>query len=271
MKSEMLARNVRKDVLEMIHSSHASHIGAAYSVTDILCVLYTSVLKYDINNPKWEGRDRLVLSKGHAGSALYAVLGEVGFFDKQLLETYDQNGSLFSGHISHKGVPGVEFSTGSLGHGVCVATGLALAGKMDNQNYHVYGIVGDGECDEGSVWETALFAHQYKLSNFTIIIDRNNMQAMGNVRDVMDTADLRKKFEDFGWNAIDVDGHNHEELLNAFSKKFDNDNPTCIVAHTIKGKGVSFMENSLLWHYRDPQGEFYEAAKKELEDSLNEK
>ena len=271
MNSKQLAWNVRYDVLQMIHLSHASHIGAAYSVTDILAVLYSDVLHYDVKNPKSEDRDRLVLSKGHAGSALYATLAEVGYFDKKLLKTYDQNGSAFSGHISHKGVPGVEFSTGSLGHGVCVATGLALAGKLNHSNYHVYAITGDGECDEGSVWETALFARQYKLSNFTIIIDRNHMQAMGDVSDVMDTTDLRKKFEDFGWNAVDVDGHDHEALKKALSKKFNNDYPTCIVAHTIKGKGVSFMENSLLWHYRDPQGEFYEKAMKELEDSKYEK
>lgn len=265
MDSKRLALSIRKDVLEMVHRSHASHIGAAYSVADILAVLYADILKYDIKNPKWSERDRLVLSKGHAGSALYAALAEVGFFDRNVLDTYDLDGSHLSGHISHKGVPGVEFSTGSLGHGVCVATGIAIALKMNKSNAHVYAIMGDGECNEGSFWETLLIANQYKLSNFTIIIDRNNMQAMGNVKDVIDTGDIGEKIKQFNWNIINVDGHNHVSLLNALKKNFNNSKPTCIVAHTIKGKGVSFFENSLLWHYKDPQDEYYEMAKKELE------
>lgn len=267
MNSKELAWHIRRDVLEMIHISHASHIGSAFSVVDILAVLYADVLKYDSNNPKWELRDRLVLSKGHAGSALYATLAEVGFFDKELLSTYDLNGSVFSGHISHKNVPGVEFSTGSLGHGVCVATGIALAGKINKSSYHVYAIVGDGECDEGTVWETIMLAHQYKLSNLTLIIDRNHMQAMGYCKDVIDTDSLYDKLLAFGWNSIEIDGNNHEQLLKAFSTRFDNSYPICIIANTIKGKGISFMENNLTWHYRDPQGEDYEKAVLELEKS----
>lgn len=265
MNSEHLAWQIRRDVLDMIHFSHASHIGAAYSVTDILAVLYSNVLYFDPKNPKMEDRDRLVLSKGHAGSALYAALAEMGFFSRNVLWTYDQDGSVLSGHISHKGVPGVEFSTGSLGHGVCVATGLALAGKIDKKDYHVYAIVGDGECDEGSVWETALFAHQYNLDNYTIIVDRNKMQAMGFCKDVMDTQSMTEKFKAFGWNTLQIDGNDHSQLKKAFMTKFQNHKPTCIIAETIKGKGVSFMENNLTWHYRDPQGEDYEKAKAELE------
>lgn len=264
MNSIELALKVRKDVLEMIHRSHASHIGSAFSVTDILAVLYSNVLKYDVNNPKWEDRDRLVLSKGHAGSALYATLAEIGFFLKDELNSYYMNGSKLSGHISHKGVPGVEFSTGSLGHGVCVACGMALALKRNNSNSRVFAIVGDGECDEGSFWETIMTANHYKLNNFIIVIDRNNMQAMGNVEDVMQTGDLGKKIVEFGFNVLYVNGHNHDELRKVFLFN-QTDKPTCIVANTIKGKGVSFMENSLLWHYRDPQNSFYEDAKKELE------
>ena len=271
MDSRQLAHNVRLDVLDMIHNSHASHIGSAYSVADILAVLYADILKYKTNDPKWEKRDRLVLSKGHAGSALYATLAEVGFYDKEELKTYDLDGSKFSGHISHKGVDGVEFSTGSLGHGVCVATGMALAGKLDKKPYRVYAIVGDGECNEGSFWETIMFANQYNLSNFTIIIDRNRMQAMGDIEKVIDTGDLAAKIKTFGFNVLSIDGNSHEELLNAFKTQFDNDKPICIVANTIKGKGVSFMENQLLWHYRDPQGEYYESAKKELEAEDYEK
>ena len=271
MNSKLLAHNVRLDVLDMIHNSHASHIGSAYSVTDILAVLYADILNYDIKNPKWENRDRLVLSKGHAGSALYATLARVGFYAVEELKTYDLDGSKFSGHISHKHVPGVEFSTGSLGHGVCVATGMALAGKLDKKPYHVYAIVGEGECNEGSFWETVMFANQYNLSNFTIIIDRNRMQAMGDIDKVMDTGDIASKIKSFGFNVLSIDGNNHDELKKAFMTKFDNDKPICIVANTIKGKGVSFMENNLLWHYRDPQGEFYLNAKAELEAEEYEK
>ena len=272
MNSIELAKRVRLDVLKMVHSAHASHIGSAYSVIDILTVLYSDILKYDINNAKNDNRDRLVLSKGHAGAALYATLAEVGFYSVDLLKTYEQDGSVFSGHISHKGVPGVEFSTGSLGHGVCVATGIALAGKLDKKKYHVYAITGDGETNEGSFWETIMFANQYKLSNYTVIIDRNHMQAMGDISNVIETGNLAEKIKEFGWNTISIDGHNHAQIKNALLTKFDNEAPTCIVANTIKGKGVSFFENELIWHYRDPQGEFYEKALKELQEGVkNEK
>lgn len=266
MDSVSLAWHIRRDAVEMTHLSHASHIGSALSCADILAVLYADILHYDVNSPKWEDRDRLILSKGHAGSALYAALAEVGFFSKEELKTYYQNGSKLSGHISHKGVPGVEFSTGSLGHGVCVATGIAMAGKLDGKSYRTYAVVGDGECDEGSLWETVLFANQFRLKNYTIIVDRNNLQSLGSCEDTMELLDLGKKFKAFGWNVIDVDGHDHAKLKEAFQKRFRNEKPICIVAHTTKGKGVSFMENEVLWHYRDPQGEFYERAVKELEE-----
>ena len=183
-----------------------------------------------------------------------------------MLEHYDDDGNPLSGHISHKNVPGVEFSTGSLGHGACVACGMALAAKINHSKYRIYAIVGDGECDEGSIWEMALFAAQYKLDNFYLIIDRNRMQGMGNQADVLDTGDLRKKFEDFGWKASSIDGHNYCEIFKALSEKSNDSSPNCVVLNTIKGKGVSFMENNLIWHYRDPQGEEYEKALKELED-----
>lgn len=266
MNSVSLAWHIRRDAIEMTHLSHASHIGSALSCADILAVLYADILRYDVNFPNWEDRDRLILSKGHAGSALYAALAEVGFFPKEELKTYYQNGSKLSGHISHKGVPGVEFSTGSLGHGVCVATGIAMAGKIDCKNYRTYAIVGDGECDEGALWETVLFANQFRLQNYTIIVDRNNLQSLGSCEETMELLDLGKKFKSFGWNVINVDGHNHIRLKAALRKRFENEKPICIVAHTTKGKGVSFMENEVLWHYRDPQGEFYERAVKELEE-----
>lgn len=264
MESETLAKRVRLDVLEMIHSSHASHIGSAFSVTDILSVLYSDIMRYRPNDPQWAGRDKLVLSKGHAGSALYAVLAETGFFPTEWLKNYDKNGSVLSGHISHKGVPGVEFSTGSLGHGVCVACGMAFASLADGRDGRVFAITGDGECDEGSVWEMAMFANHYRLSNFTLIVDHNGLQSFGQCEDTIELLDLGQKFRDFGWNVIETDGHDHNALRCALSTRFENDKPICIIAFTVKGKGVSFMENNVLWHYRDPQGEEYERALAEL-------
>lgn len=264
MDSVELAKRIRIDSLNMVHHARASHIGSAFSVADILAVLFADILKYDAQNPRFEGRDRLVLSKGHAGVALYSALAEIGFFDKKQLDYYEDNGGFLSGHISHKGVPGVEFSTGSLGHGVCVAAGMALALKLNKSNSKVYVIVGDGECDEGSFWEMILFANQYNLSNLVVIVDRNHMQAMGDISKVMETGDLCKKIEQFGWNVNGVDGHNHQDLKDALLTRFNNEKPYLIVAYTIKGKGVSFMENALLWHYRDPQGDFYDKALKEL-------
>lgn len=263
---EAFAKQLRIDALRMVHKAHASHIGAAFSIADILSVLFNDILIYDSKSPRAENRDRFVLSKGHAGCIYYSALAEKGFFDKKILDTYDENGSPLSGHISHKGVPGVEFSTGSLGHGACVACGMALAAKLDNKNYRVFSIVGDGECDEGSIREMALFSAHYKLNNFYLIIDRNHMQAMGRQEDVLNTGDLRKKFEDIGRKSLEIDGHNLKDIYDALSTKSDNQ-PICIVCNTIKGKGVSFMENNLIWHYRDPQGEDFERALKELEEA----
>lgn len=269
MSSEELARAVRLDVLEMIHRSRASHIASAFSVADILSVLYHDVMKYDPADPNFADRDKLILSKGHAGSALYAVLAESGFFPKDWLLHYDENGSPLSGHVSHKGVPGVEFSTGSLGHGVCVACGMALANRIDGRKGRVYAIVGDGECDEGSVWEAALFANQMRLSNLTLIVDHNCLQGLGPCEEMMDLIDLGEKFRSFGWNVAETDGHLHEALRSAFFKRFEgSENPVCVIAHTVKGKGVSFMENSVLWHYRDPQGQDYERALSELKEEI---
>ena len=264
MNSLLLAKKMRVDILNMIHASHASHIGSAFSIVDILAVLYSDVLVYDTSNDSLPIRDRLILSKGHAGAALYSVLGEIGFFDIKLLDQYEKNGSCFSGHISHSGVPGIELSTGSLGHGVCVATGMALAGKLNDVEYRVFAIVGDGEINEGSFWETVLFANHNCLSNLTIIIDHNHMQATGTTERILETVDIGNKMESFGWNVIQINGHNHSEIKKALETSFPNNKPKCIVANTIKGKGVSFFENSLLWHYRDPQGVFYEKALLEL-------
>lgn len=265
MSSEELALKIRKHAIEMTHASHASHIGAILSVTDIVAVLYQDILNIDPKAPKADSRDRLILSKGHAGCAIYAALAEKGFFDKRELDTYYQNGSILSGHVSHKKVPGVEISTGSLGHGIGVAVGMALAAKIDCKTHHVYVILGDGECEEGSVWEAALFAAHHCLDNLTVIVDHNKMQAMGSCKEQMGWQKLESKWKAFGFYTLECDGHNHDDLRKTMVL-CNSGQPTCIIAHTVKGKGISFMENNLLWHYRDPQNEFYEKALKELGD-----
>ena len=265
MKSEYLAKKIRLHALDMISHAHASHIGGVLSEADIISVLYADILNVDPSNPTYEDRDRFILSKGHTGVAVYAALAECGFFETASLKTYGDDGSIFSCHISHKKVPGVEASTGSLGHGCCMACGIALHGKMRKKPYKVYTVVGDGECNEGSVWEMAMLASQHNLDNLTVVVDRNNMQALGFCKDIIDMDPLRLKWESFNWTVIDVaDGHNHDSLRDAFNAAF-NDRPKVVIANTIKGKGVSFMENELLWHYRDPQGEWYLKARQELE------
>lgn len=261
--SVQLAKKVRIDILKMINKSHASHIASAYSIVDILSVLYNDIL--DTNDFDFVNTDRnkIIMSKGHAGSAIYAVLYEKGIITKNEIDNYYTNGGNLSGHISHKNVKGVEFSTGSLGHGCCVASGMALAKKINNAKGKVYAIVGDGECNEGSVWEMAMFAVQQKLDNFVVIIDNNKMQAMGYCKDIINLPNLAKIWEDFGWCVKTIDGHNHREIKAALSTSCI-DKPLCIIANTIKGKGVSFMENNILWHYRDPQNELFDQALKEL-------
>jgi len=249
----------------MAHRSHASHIGSVLSVADIVAVLYSGIANVNPKSPCDELRDRVILSKGHAGMAIYAALAETGFFPLGDLNSYYSNGSALSGHVSHRGVPGVELSTGSLGHGVCVACGMALAGKIDRRDYIVYAIMGDGETEEGSVWEMAQFASYVKLDNLVVIVDHNGMQAMGFCESQVGPLALGEKWRAFGWNVVDVaDGNDCQQLVEAFSKR-ERDVPTVIIANTVKGKGVSFMENQLLWHYRDPQGEFFTTAIKELQ------
>ena len=247
--AKVLAWLIRRHGLEMTHLSRGSHIGAIFSVAEIMATLYTGVLNVDPADPKMEGRDRLILSKGHAGAAVYAALAERGFFDVEELSTHYANGSRLSGHVSHKGVPGVEFSTGSLGHGLAVAAGMALGAKKDKADWRVFCILGDGECDEGSVWEAALQAHQYKLDNLIAVVDHNHMQSL-----------------DFCENTIALEPFTDKWAAFAQAKaNRGTGKPTVIIAETTKGKGVSFMENDILWHYRTPQGEEYDAALKELE------
>lgn len=267
--SQELAWRIRRNAIEMTHLSNGSHIASVLSVTDIVAVLYAKIMNYDVANPKLETRDRIILSKGHAGAAIYSALAEEGFFDVEELKTHYTNGSRLSGHVSHKNVPGVELSTGSLGHGMPVAAGMALAAKMDGKKHKVYVILGDGECDEGSVWECALFANQYKLDNLVVIVDANKMQSMDYCENTIALAPFAEKWKSFGWNVKDIDGHNHKELEEALlNTENAEQKPTVIIANTIKGKGISFMENNIVWHYRSPQGEEYEKAVKELEEAL---
>ena len=262
-----LAWLIRRNALEMSRLSRGSHIGSVFSVAEIIAVLYTGVLKVDPANPRLPDRDRLILSKGHAGSAIYAALAERGFFPVEQLKTHYANGSLLSGHVSHKGIPGVEISTGSLGHGLGVGAGMALGAKMDGAAWRTFVVMGDGECDEGSVWEAALQAGQYGLGNLIAIVDYNHMQSLGAVADTLRLEPFEQKWRDFGWDAVSVNGHDIPALTAALTraKEAGGDRPHAVLAHTVKGKGVSFMENDILWHYRTPQGEEYEAALKELE------
>ena len=266
MKSEQLAWLIRRHGIEMTHISHGSHIGSVLSVADVVAVLYNDVANISPNNLHDENRDRVVLSKGHAGASIYAALAEKGFFSVSELKTHYADGSRLSGHVSHKGIPGVEVSTGSLGHGVCMAAGIALNAKLDGKDYYTYAIVGDGECDEGSVWEMALFASHFKLNKLVVIVDHNKMQSLDFCENTLALSPFEDKWKSFGFNVLSVDGHNHEELKLAFKNaKQSADKPTVIIANTVKGKGVSFMENDILWHYRFPhEGEEYDGALKEL-------
>jgi transketolase len=259
-----LANNIRKHAVNMTSTGGSSHIGSILSIADILAVLYGSVLNYKADNPKWQSRDRFILSKGHAGAGVYAVLAESGFMSVDKLKTHYKNGSDLSGHVSHKGIPGVEFSTGSLGHGLPVAAGMALAAKINEDEHTVYVLMSDGECDEGSNWEAALFAPHHKLDNLIVIIDRNKLQSIHSTEETLGLEPFVDKWQAFGWNVVDVDGHDHEQLISACNSKMVG-KPLCIMANTTKGKGISFMENQVLWHYRSPQGKEYEAAIKELE------
>lgn len=264
--SEELAWRIRRDAIEMTYLSNGSHIASVLSVADIVAVLYAKIMNYDNTNPKLPTRDRIILSKGHAGAAIYAALAEEGFFNVEELKTHYADGSRLSGHVSHKGVPGIEISTGSLGHGLSIGAGMALVAKMDKQPYKVFVILGDGECDEGAVWESALFANQYQLGNLIAIIDHNKMQSLDFCENTMKLEPFEEKWKSFGWNIIRIDGHNHKELQKALEEaKQKKETPTVIIADTIKGKGISFMENQIVWHYRPPQGEDYTKAVEELE------
>lgn len=266
MNSEQMAWRIRRHGIEMTHLSGGSHIGAIMSVADIIAVLYTDVMKYDYKNPEWNDRDRMILSKGHAGASIYAALAESGFFEVEELKTHYANGSRLSGHVSHH-LPGVDFSTGSLGHGLSAGAGMAYAAKKDNKTHSVFVVLGDGECNEGSVWEAALFANHFRLNNLIAIVDHNHMQSMDFNENTMEIEDFGEKWKAFGWNVIEINGNSHDELKKAFitATEKGNNKPTVIIANTIKGCGVSFMQNDILWHYRFPhEGWEYDCAVNEL-------
>lgn len=260
------ALRLRRHVVNMTSRGGSSHVGSALSMCDIMAVLYGRVLRVDAADPKWPGRDRFILSKGHAGAVVYASLAESGFFPVERLDQHYRNGSIFSGHVSHKGVPGVEFSTGSLGHGLGVGAGMAMQLRRAGGGQRVFVALSDGECDEGSNWEAILFSAHQKLDNLVAIVDYNKIQSLGPVADTIGLEPFADKWRAFGWSVVQIDGHDHEKLHAALDTvPHHAGRPTCIIADTVKGKGVSFMENSVLWHYRSPQGDELAAALAELE------
>ena len=251
-----IADRMRKTVIEMIYEAQSGHPGGSLSAIEILTVLYFNQMNIVSRNPKDPDRDRLVLSKGHAATALYAILAERGFFPKSHLKNLRKIDSNLQGHPDMRKIPGVDMTSGSLGQGLSVANGMAIAGKLDQNIYRVYCLVGDGELQEGQIWEACMTSYQYKLNNLCLIVDNNNLQIDGPVEKVMNIYPLKEKFENFGFRVLEVDGHNIEELIMAFetARKFKK-RPTVIIAKTVKGKGVSFMENTCAWHGKAPSAE----------------
>lgn len=262
------AKEAKILTLKMVNKSNSSHIGGCLSIADVLAVLFNGILKLDPKNPKCPWRDYLIYSKAHCSSIYYAVLGLKNFFSSELLEDFCDDGSVFSAHLNHL-VPGVEYSGGSLGHGLSVACGVALALKKQEKSNKVYCIVGDGEMEEGSSWEAIMFAAQHNLSNLILIVDFNKWQALGEVSSILDLENIESKFQSFGWECRRINGHDHNEIIKAFQKKHPDKKPLAIVCDTIKGKGVSFMENNIKYHYSSPNDYELERAIKEIENETN--
>ena len=258
------AKELRKEILEIITEAKSGHPGGSLSCVEIIMSLYYYKMRHNPENPKWEERDRFILSKGHACPTLYAVLADLGYFPKEELHTLRKLGARLQGH-AYIGVPGVELSTGSLGHGLSFANGMALGGRLKNENFNVYCLLGDGEMQEGSVWEAGMTAAHYNLDNVCAILDYNGVQENGPIGEIMNEEPLKNKWESFGWHVIEVDGHNFNEIISALDE-FESvkGKPTIIIAHTIKGKGVSFMEGKAKWHGKAPKKEELELALKEL-------
>lgn len=259
------ARLARVNCVTMTSRGGASHVGSGLSIIDILAVLYWRILRIDPDRPDWADRDRFILSKGHAAAALYAVLAARGFFSRDALDVYGQNGTDLCGHVSTHNAPGVDHSTGALGHGLSVASGMALASKRGPTEFRAFCLLSDGECDEGSIWEAALFASHHQLDNLVTIIDYNKIQSLDTVANTLGLEPFADKWRAFGWSVQEVDGHDLEEVSSSLaSLPFEVGMPNCLIAHTTKGKGVSFMEDSVLWHYRPASPEERAAAIAEL-------
>lgn len=262
---EAITRRIRFKLVQMSHAAGTPHLASALSCVDILVAAYWSVVHIDPKNPNDPLRDRCILSKGHAATALYAVLAEKGFFPKEWLDDFAKNCSPLAEQPAPDCAPGVELATGSLGHGLPVGVGMALAGRIQKQDYRVFVIMSDGECNEGSVWEAAMFAPAQRLDRLAVVVDYNKWQATGRSNEVMALDPLRKKWEAFGWNAVEMDGHDIQSLARSMNRVPDGDGkPLAIIAHTVKGKGISFMEDDNNWHYRVPRADEVERARKEL-------
>ncbi len=263
---EIKAYNIRKNAVTAVYSASSGHPGGSLSSADLMAVLYFDEMNVDPKNPKMEDRDRFVLSKGHCSPALYGTLAEAGFFDKEELKTFRHIDSRLQGHPDMKHIPGVDMSTGSLGLGISAACGMALSAKAYKKDYRVYALLGDGEIEEGQVWEAAMYAPHYKLDNLCIFVDLNGLQIDGSTAEVMNSSPLDKKFEAFGWNTLTIDGHNYDEIKKALrDARGTKGKPTAVIMKTVKGKGVSYMENSVKWHGVAPNEEEYEKAISELD------
>ncbi len=260
------ARKIRKSIVLMCYYAGEGHIAPSFSCVELLVALYFKTLKLDMNNIDDENRDRFILSKGHAALALYATLAEKGIVDKKILNTFCQKGSILGAHPEAHLVPGVEFSTGSLGHGLPFGAGIALAGKMNKKKYRTFVLLSDGECQEGSIWEAAMFSSAHKLDNLVAVIDYNKLQSLGKIEDILSIEPFSDKWRSFGWSVKEVDGHNISQIIDTLKiVPFKKDSPSVLIAHTTKGKGVSFMENTPIWHSRLPSNkEEWETACKEL-------
>ena len=260
---------IREKILIMHAKSNESHLGSALSIVDILTVLYFEILNIDPTNPHEENRDRFTLSKGHAASALYTVLAKCGFFPEELLDSFAENGSKISVHPERFSVPGVEASTGSLGHGLSIGVGIALSAKKDNKSFKTYVLMSDGECEEGSIWEAAISASRFKLGNLIGIIDKNKWQAYDRTDKIQNLSLLKSKWEAFGWSCKEVDGHNLQELIQCFkSIPFEIEKPSMIIADTVKGKGIPEIEDKMEWHYKSPKEDELKSFLKSLRRSL---
>ncbi|MDD3012226.1 MAG: transketolase [Candidatus Gastranaerophilales bacterium] len=258
----MITNEIRKSIVYMAHYSMASHIGACLSIVEILYTLYFKVLHIDPSNPEKKNRDKFILSKGHASAALYATLAERGFFPKKLLDKYYIDDGVLPGHLDMQSVPGIEISAGSLGHGLSIGVGMALANKIDNNSGKIFVLIGDGECNEGSIWEAAMIAPTLKLNNLTVIIDYNKLQGFGYTNEIINQSNMIERWQSFGWEVMEVDGHDVQKLNDSLKK--ESLCPKILIANTVKGKDISFMENKLEWHYKSPNENQYKQAINEL-------